>query len=180
MLHTLKTLLLLTFASLTAQVHADLLLEPYLGYHIGEWEQGTSSKDMQGPTYGARVGYQGAGLMLGVDYMSGMWEDEASPKNDVTPSDLGLFIGYNLPAIRFYGVFSPDPLNPALRFKDSGGTTKYTGTTMKAGLGFTALPMVSINLEYIVGTYDEADGQDLNTNLKTKMLGATVSLPLKF
>ncbi len=161
--------------------HAELLVEPYLGYHTGEWESGTSGEDMKGPTYGARLGYQGMGFMAGIDYMMGMWEDESNPKNDVTPSDLGIFVGYNFPVMmRIYGVFSPDPLNPSLKFKSNGSSAKYEGSTMKVGIGFTALPMVSINAEYIIGTYDEVNGNNLTTDLKTKMLGVTVSLPLTF
>jgi len=167
--------------SFAPQSRADLLLEPYLGYHTGEWEIAGNGEDMSGITYGARVGYKNMGLMLGIDYMMGMWEDESNPKNDVTPNDLGLFVGYEAPMmVRFYGVLSPGPLNPELKFKNTGGSTKYEGSTMKFGIGFTALPMVAINVEYLLGTYDEADGNSMNQDLETKMLGLTVSLPLTF
>ncbi len=175
MRYLIAVLIIVTF---TYRAHADFLLEPYLGYHMGEWEQGTSGEDMTGITYGGRVGYTSMGLMAGVDYMMGMWEDESNPKNDVTPSDLGLFIGYNFPAmLRIYGVFGLDPLNPTLKFKNTGGNTKYEGTTMKVGLGFKVMP-VCVNFEYILGTYDEANGNSMTTDLKTKMLGLTVSFPL--
>lgn len=180
MFRKLVSTMVLVFSFTSLSAHADLLLEPYLGYHTGEWESGSTSKDMKGVTYGGRIGYQGMGLMVGADYMLGTWEDESNPKNDVKPADLGIFVGYNLPLVRFYGVISPAPLNPELKFKNGNSSTKYTGSTMKFGVGFTALPMVSINVEYLMGTYDEADGQDLTTDLKTKMLGLTVSLPLTF
>lgn len=178
---SLLTLLLFLFTSLSVPARADVLVEPYLGYHTGSWERGSADESMSGPTYGFRVGYQNMGLMLGIDYFSGMWKDSSDPKNDVTPTDLGLFVGYNFPVmLRLYGVFSPEPLNPTMKFKATGASSKYEGSSMKIGLGYMPMPKVSLNFEMHSGNYDELNGSPITYELKTTMYGLTVSLPLTF
>lgn len=161
-----------------SQAHAGILLEPYLGYHTGNYKVGNGKYDMNGPTFGGRVGYQNLGLFLGVDYMLGKWKDDASDSRDASPTDLGLFVGYEFPVmLRVYATYAFDS---ELKLKGGAINDKYEGTSMKFGLGFTALPMVSVNLEYITGTYDEANGVSLASKLKTSMYGLSVSLPLVF
>lgn len=156
--------------------NASLLLEPYLGYHLGSWSQGGTSNNMNGVSYGGRVGLQHLGLMGGIDFMGGNWTDKASPSNTVTPSDLGVFVGFNFPVmIRVYGMYG---FNSALKFENSGTSDTYKGSDLKLGLGFTALPFVSINLEYITGTYTKHNAGTLTNNLTDSMFGLTVSLPL--
>ncbi len=178
------TKLILTVAALafTTNAYADLLLEPYLGFHTGNWKQSTTEKDLSGPSFGARVGYQTMGFMVGADYMTGLWKDKSNPANDVTPADLGLFVGYNFPImLRAYLTYTPSALTHSLKFKNSSGSSTYEeGSTMKLGVGFTALPLVSINLEYIMGKYSEVNGVNLTTDRETTLYGLTVSAPLTF
>lgn len=179
-----------------ANAHADLLLEPYIGYYMGKWKgkgsvaglEFNESADSKGMSYGGRLGFQSLGLMLGLDYMAGKWKDDSDPKNDVTLTDLGAFVGYNLPVLlRVYAVYYP---MSSFALENSGASNKVEGTGMKIGVGFTALPMVSINLEYMAGKYDDLKelkngGADIKSTasdyeVTTSSYGLSVSLPLTF
>jgi hypothetical protein len=169
--------LLLTF-SFAGTAHADLLLEPYLGYDTGKVEQGGTSEDLNGVSYGARIGFQRLGFMIGGDVKSGKWKYHSSPSLDVTPQELGVFVGYNFPVmLRVYGVYNFDSQN---KYEISSGDLKYEGTGFKLGVGFTGLPFVSINLEYSNSTFDELNGRDMTNDMTSKMYGINVSLPLTF
>lgn len=176
----LLVLLSMICATSALPAHADLLLEPYAGYYFGKMKVSGTNTDAKttGPGLGARVGYQTLGFMVGADYMTGMWTDDSNPKNDITPNDLGVFVGYNFPIlVRAYLTYVP---TSKLKAKNSSATSDLEGNSMKFGVGFTALPMVSINVEYIKGTYDKANGAKLTNKYNTDSYGLSVSLPLTF
>jgi hypothetical protein len=156
--------------------HAGLLLEPYLGYHMGKWEFGSSNQDLSGVGYGARVGYQQMGLMVGGDLFLSNWTDDAKPtKFDWKAQDIAAFIGYNFPVlVRVYAAYV---LDAELKQSGGGASNKYEGKGLKFGVGFTPLPLISINFELINNTYDEVNGNKMSTDLKSNMYGLTVSLP---
>jgi hypothetical protein len=158
---------------------ADLLIEPYVGYGTGHNGQSTTYTQ-NGAEFGARVGYQSLGFMLGLDYMSGSVTDKASPSDTITPSDFGVFVGYKFPMfLRVYGEYVPlsDP-----KVSNSSGTAKPDGTALKAGVQFTGLPMVAIGLEYYKATYskDKQNNFTYTPNFTSDMISVTVSLPLTF
>lgn len=160
--------------------HADLLLEPYVGYQTGKYKAGGTSTDFSGLDYGARVGWQQLGFMVGLDFMTGKMTDKDKPKsNDVTPESLGLFVGYNFPVLlRVYGVYG---FNNSLKFEQSGSSGKFEGSPqVKLGLGYNFLPLLSIALEYTTGTYDEFNGHKLSSDLTTSAYGLSVSVPFTF
>lgn len=168
----------LVFGSTAAQ--AGFLLEPYLGYHLGKTKGTDGEKDdTKGTTFGGRIGYTTLGFMGGLDYMTGKWatKDDTS-ENDVTPTDISLFVGYNFPvmvrAYLAYGISSKATL-------DSTPELELEGSAIKLGLGITTLPVVSINLEYITQTYDKAKsgGSDatLSSDIVSTMYGITISAP---
>lgn len=170
--------LLVAALGFVSTASADILLEPYLGYYMGKYKA-SSSTDMSGLGYGARVGYQQLGFMVGLDYMTGKWTDKAKPSNDVTPSSFGVFVGYNFPILlRVYGAYG---FSNSLKFEQGGSTAKNEGTPrIKLGVGYTALPLVAINLEYITGTYDEVNGRSRTTDLTETTYGVNVSVPFAF
>lgn len=172
--------ILIALALLVSYVpaHADLLLEPYVGYYFGESDDGTDKDDVTGPGYGARIGYQSLGFMVGGDFMTGSWEADSTPKTDITPTMMGVFAGYNFPILlRVYGVYN---ITTKSKTESSGSSFDLEGESIKLGVGTTVLPFVSVNFEYITATFDEADGQTLTPSIKHKMYGLSVSLPLTF
>ncbi len=171
---------LATLAGFMTTANAGVLIEPYLGYLTGKTEQGSTEVDISGVNFGARLGYKSfLGLMGGFDYMTAKLEDEANPKNDVTPSQLGVFVGFEFPILlRVYGVYG---ISNKTKYKDSNGSdTLEGGDHIKLGVGFTALPLVSINLEYIMASYDENDGQSFSPELTMKTYGLSISAPFDF
>ncbi|MBY0517757.1 MAG: porin family protein [Bacteriovoracaceae bacterium] len=145
--------LLFSFAA-----QADLLIEPAVGFNLGtkfSFEGGSDYTGGKGASYGGRLGYQNLGLQLGLDYLKSSIDmnDSALDKN-VDTSEWGAFAGFKFPVLlRVYAgyIFS------------ATGTTKSSGTDVelnkgsgyKAGIGFTGLPFVNINLEYRAGSFSE-------------------------
>jgi hypothetical protein len=158
--------------------NAGLLLEPYLGYVSGQEKQ-VASVNFTGTEMGARVGFTKLGFAIGADYTIGSFTDDASPKDKFTVGDLGVFIAYKFPVlIRAYATYVP---SAKLKIDTTPETTLQKGTAMKLGVGFTGLPFVVINLEYITSTYDEAEQGgvtgSLNPSATTTAYALTVSAP---
>lgn len=171
-----KISLLVIAVGFVSGAHADLLLEPYVGYQTGKYKGGGSSTDFSGLDYGARIGWQQLGLMVGLDFMTGKMTDKDTPKSDITPQSFGVFVGYNFPVLlRVYGVYG---FSNSMKFEQSGASGKFEGSPqLKIGLGYNFLPLLSIALEYTTGTYDEFNGRNMGTDMTTSAYGLSVSVP---
>ena len=143
------TLVITVFASLNA--NASLLIEPHIGYNVSG--SGTTSGvayKYSNPELGLRFGGQYLGLMAGFDYTSSTYTWKQTPGGDdkFDRGEFGIFVGYNLPILlRVWGAYYFT--NTATDQEASGRTTagaKYKGNTKELGVGFTALPFLSINL----------------------------------
>lgn len=173
---------ILVITTLSVRSYADLLIEPYAGYHSGKIRNNNSTEGVAGVTYGGRVGIEHTGLMAGVDYMTGEWNDDEDPKSDQTPKSLGFFLGYNFPnRARIYGVYYYDAkIDIEYDNQPTDPKDEYTGTAVKVGIGFMAMQKLAINFEYVSAKIDEIDGGKLTYDIKPELLGITVSLPLTF
>ena len=132
-----------------------------------------------GILFGGRCGWQTFGLMFGLDYSMGSGL-EATPvaslvsgytvnttKYDV--SYMGAFVGYELPfLLRAWLTYHFDV---GMDVEDS--STAIEGSSTTVGVGFTGLPLVSLNAEYRMVSLD-------NANLDYKSLLLSVSLPFSF
>jgi hypothetical protein len=170
---------LILCAGYVSSASADILIEPYLGYYTGKMEQsGTPDTKFNGAGFGARLGYKHMlGVMFGLDYMTGKMQSDDTPKSDLTPSQFGVFVGYEFPILlRVYGVYN---FSDQVKAETSGSPSfTYKGDQgVKLGVGFTALPLLSINLEYAMSTYDKAGSISLPDSLKVNTYGLSVSLP---
>ena len=165
------------FAPQTAR--AGLLLEPYVGYDTGEWNKGsnctTCSAHQSGATFGARVGVESMGFMLGADAMSGSWTDQYSPSDDETPSSVGAFVGYDGQLMRFYVGYG---ISSTLKQTRIGYDDTFSGTDYKIGIGFHLVPLIALNFEYIDATYTKDSSGPLASNATSKMYGACLSIPV--
>ncbi len=153
---------------------ADLLLEPFVGYMpSGTIKVGASEENLSGAVFGARVGWSSAlGLMLGVDYTTGMLKDADAPKSDLTPKNLGAFVGWDFPLLlRVWGVLG---IKDSVDAESTSSKVSYDGTTsLKLGVGLTTLPFISLNAEYLVAEYESGA-------VKTKTSGIIVGASLPF
>ncbi|MFZ3231683.1 MAG: hypothetical protein WA160_15855 [Pseudobdellovibrio sp.] len=178
----LKTALIATFASLTISqtASAGLLIEPYLGYLSGQQKQSSSSK-YTGTEFGARIGYTTMlGLALGAEYAGTSTSDDNSPKNDQTSGDIGIFVAYKFPVLfRVFGTYIP---SPELKNTSSGLTTTLkSGNVMKLGVGYTGLPFININFEYISASYSKVEAfgasADLSPSISTTGYAISIGAP---
>ena len=159
---------------------AGILIEPYIGYFAGKSKQATQTTlNVKGPGYGARLGYTKLGFMIGLDYQTGSQTNDASPNHfDLTPTNVGAFVGYQLPILlRAYAGYN---FIAKVKGTNPSNHIAYSGNGVKVGVGFTALPLVSINIEYLLTTFDHDDdgNQALTNKINSDMVGLTVSLPL--
>jgi hypothetical protein len=161
---------------------ASLLIEPHVGYNIsGSGDSGGVEYDYSGPQLGARLGYQNLGFMTGLDYTrsSGEMDTKSSAgksTQDFESNDLGVFVGYNFPILlRAWGTYY---FTNTMKLKGSG--LELSGNTKELGVGFTALPFLSVNVMYRMVTHDEAKGSTgtvgIDRDYNEIVLG--VSLPL--
>jgi hypothetical protein len=135
--------------SITA--NANFLIEPHIGYNISGTGS-TSGVDYKytNPELGLRLGGQYLGLMAGLDYTASSYTWTQTPGGDdkFDRSEFGMFVGYNLPImLRFWGAYYF--ANTATDSNSSGRTgvgAKYKGTTKELGVGFSAIPLLSLNL----------------------------------
>jgi len=171
--------------------HAGVLVEPYVGYAIGSAEFSNADWDYKTIQPGARLGYQFMGLMAGVDYSTAKFDLDFEHKttgatatfSDFKKTQLGVFVGYNLPVLlRVWGTYF---LNAEAEYPGDGQANsdfKYNGGGYGLGAGFTALPFLSINLEYRMYKYDEAEQGGITAALAEELefneIFLSVSLPL--
>lgn len=180
---------------------ADFHIEPYLGYQFGTYtgesvaETGSGDitfdvdDDQTGVAYGGKLGWGMLGFSFGVDYMKGM----------ITSKGGGVTTDYDVSALGAYAEFTfPIMLSVSASYffdykmvGDSSGEdsvdTTDSGNGFKVGVGFTFLPFISLNIDYIVANIDDielddAKGVDIDkfksadSTVKNIMIG--ISLPI--
>lgn len=189
-----KILSLVLILGFTTQVRAGVLVEPYFTYETGsalklESSAGDDGGKSSGLNLGLRAAYRLPVMVwLGLDYsmMSGGTFKGVSSVNDgkIDRSNLYFDVGVNLPVlVRVWAGYGL--MNIAKIKSDSGGDlTLKSGTNFKLGLGFTALPLVSINFEYFIHDYKNYESgsasgstSDLWTNHKETSAAIGVSVP---
>ncbi len=179
----MKTLLksfiaILSLVAFSQTAKASLLVEPYLGYVSGKAKL-SSSVNLTGTGYGARVGFSHMGFAAGVDYSAASLKDDGSPSIDYKAGDLGLFVAFKFPVlVRAYVTYIP---SPELKANAGGADFTYkSGNLVKLGVGFTGLPFVNLNLEYFSGTYGQINSLDIDPKLTTSGIALSVSAPFNF
>lgn len=187
---TLFTLLFLSFATIpTAQ--AGVLVEPMIGYQFGDGDEPGVDHSYSGPFFGGRLGYQQLGFMLGLDYRISTFEDEQQLSNSVVHDDqkqtkFGAFVGFNFPILmRAWVSYYFDVSMEDDDARNNNAGDEYSGDGLGAGIGFTGLPFVSVNIEYHAYSYDEFE--NARTGAKSSVsdfdvseILLSVSLPLDF
>ncbi len=169
--------------------YSGIHLEPWLGYAVSGGDDNT---EVTGPAAGLRLGFS---LPLGVEFggeyfVSGqnLKVDGDDTEVDYEQDGYGVFLGFNPPVLplRFYTTYfieSEVGLEPSIGIPGLFTIDGYSnGSGYKAGIGFTGLPFLSINLEYQSIVYDsvEINGTefDLTSGGEYNTVLATVSIPL--
>lgn len=166
--------LVLGFASVS---QAGVLIEPYLGYEMGKTKDFSEGK-YDGTQMGLRLAYKTPVMLwLGVDGtfgVSGKVKPDVGTEEDATRTTMYGVVGIDLPILLrgWVGYSFSDEVKV-----DSG---KFKGSGYKVGLGFTGLPFVSLNFEYINEKFNDFEGISLPQDLKNDSYVLSVSLPLSF
>ena len=202
-----KHIIILIFLSIFAlsTTRAGFLIEPYLGYSLGgsgDFKRNNINYDLSysSPTLGGRVGYQFLGLMGGLDYSTQTFDMESdytdsgninrTAKDGVKKSQLGLFVGYDLPILlrvwftyylssKIEGDDGNDGSTQAITSQD----TFEDGGGQAIGVGFKGFPLISLNIEYRMLEYDKytesrTSDPSYDDKLDAKEILFSVSLPL--
>lgn len=176
---------------ISSAAQAGILIEPYLGYEMGNVKSTSATPGSaeetdtaNGVGYGLRLGYKFLIPWVALDYTagSGKTKDDAGVESDATKSALGAVVGANLPLVRFWAGYG---FSNTLTFKETAGDTKFKGTYTKVGLGFGFIPFVSLNAEYIINNYNkielpvygERDKSEFFSSLKHDAVFISISAP---
>jgi hypothetical protein len=179
-----KVIGLILFAGLLGMAtpaRADILLEPYLKYDVtGSDNINGTNSTLTGPGFGARVGYQALLFFFALDYgiTNGTVTTNGS-SNSFTQNQAFVEVGVHVPLLRAWAGYG---------FLDSSTTNTnpnitISGSALKIGLGFTGLPLVSINLEYTMDTYTQEKYNSTTTSLSSSngnTVALGVSIPFSF
>lgn len=175
--------------------HAGLLLEPYLGYESSTLTLDDGSVDSGGKAtgvgFGARLGYKSPVMFwVAADYssLSGATYKGAVSTNDgkLDTTSLYLDVGVDLPILfRLWAGYGLQSKSKFAGDAGTGGDIIYE-SPLKVGVGLTAFPIVSINVEYFTAKVKEIETGGSTTQgsaFKTadnKGLVVSVSAPFNF
>ncbi len=151
---------------------AGLLLEPYLGATGGTYSSEVKTggfsigspmdSKLSGTAFGGRVGFKLLAVWAAVDYMAVNWAvkyDKPLATPDGTAKGQFIFadVGVDLPFLfRFYGGYGFSNYlkvsgNNSLGVQ--GEEILKGGSALKAGIGFSFIKFLSLNIEYIKPNY---------------------------
>lgn len=191
-----NVLIALGILVVTTTAQASFLIEPHLGYNVSGGQSdytsgGTVAKiSYSGPQYGARLGMQFLGVMGGFDYTHSTYTlkttaigltSQGKQKQD----DLGVFVGYNAPMLirAWIGYYFSTKATATETNADYTSGDWSKGTTTEIGVGFTPMPLVSLNISYrmtTLKTYQNVGGATLNYNPSVKPTEIVVGVSVPF
>jgi hypothetical protein len=169
---------------------ASFLLEPYAGYAaFGS----LSLRDVDSGSYnGVGFGVRGALQLLdlvfaGADlsyYPALNVSNSSYLGNSTINTKVGLIAGVNVPLLPFRFWVGYNPFD-RLSYSYSGTNNSLGGHSFKFGAGFKMIPLISINVEYIITSYGSLDLRNSSAsdvlggdNLTGKSILFSASVPL--
>jgi hypothetical protein len=157
--------LLLTFMYYN-NAQAGFYIDPQVSIQLTEGEIGNTD-DITGNGFGSKLGWKTLGLSFGLDYQM-MSLDSDNSGTDIDTTEMGIFVGYDLPVmIRFWAVYA---------FSVTADDAYDGGSGTKFGVGYTGLPLFSINLEMKQYNFDEnTSGGDVDVDYTATVF--SVSFP---
>ncbi len=140
---------------------AGLLIEPVVGYNMGNFEVDSAGVDKEktsGTSYGGRLGYQNLGFQLGLDYLASNLNVDDNDYGTMKTGEWAGFVGFEFPIL--LRVYAGYIFSASGDTKYDSGSGKETiklegGSGTKLGVGFTVLPFLDINVEYRKVSWDD-------------------------
>lgn len=181
----MKFLILVLLIAFSSVSMASTMIEPFIGTTIsGDFENNDCSSncedDVSGTFYGVRAAYKNLGFFGGVDVRLGTYKlDDADFEID-EEGRIALLIGYELPVMFKFWLTYALSNNLTAESSTDGSELEYsTSSDITLGVGYSPIPMLSLNLEYTMLNLDEnedSDGStnDLDADINTILLSASV------
>lgn len=167
--------LVMGFASVS---QAGIMFEPYIGYEMGKLKDAFGGS-FDGTQAGLRLAYSApllfwGGLDAAMSLSGTMKNDSAGNSEGAKRTTVYGVVGVDFPILvrAWAGYAFMDEVK-----LDQSGTYKG-GSGTKLGVGFTGLPFLSINLEYLNEKFTKFNETTLGTDLKNDTYILSVSLPL--
>jgi hypothetical protein len=168
---SLSTFILLAFV--TKPAHAIVYFEPYAGFQSGSSSIETTpslngtklpstktDENESGGTYGAKAGFSFLMLAFGAEYM------HENMNSGFGMESVGGFARVGLGILGVHAAYFP-----ASVMKDS--TTTIKGTTTKVGVGFSFLPFIALNIDYIQSKANSIDVSGLASGVSVDVDGTS-------
>lgn len=158
---------------------AGIMIEPYLGYEMGKMKSTGDVGTFNGSQLGLRLAYSAPVFFwAGLDAttgVSGTLKPDVGANEDGKRTTVSGVVGVDFPILlRAWVGYS---FLDEIKMETTG---KYKGSGTKIGVGFTGLPFLSINFEYLNEKFTEVDGFTLSEDLKNDSYIVSISLPLDF
>ncbi len=163
------------------KAYSAVEIEPYVGYELADWDGSDSSYTQL--NIGGRLGFSFLFFSLGAEASMGQGDgDVGNSSYDTSETNFGAYAKFTFPILlqAYVTYFASSELE--LEFANDTNAFTYSGNTMKAGLGFTGLPFLVINFEYLVKNYDEIEYNGTTTSVDgdIEAYAINISLPLDF
>lgn len=173
-----KLIMSLLVLTISINAHAGFLIDPYIGTGsiAGTFDAANAAAegadiddvDESLTAVGSRLGYSFLLVSAGIDYQMMTVDGDNS-------TNISAFVGVDLPVLlRFWGEYFISS-----QVEEEDGISVDFADGYGLGVGFTGLPLVSINLEAQYLNYEiESSGAEFDYSTVSYLL--SVSLPLDF
>lgn len=180
---------MLTLAIAPTAALADILIEPGIAYRTGSYDGGTGNTGkVSGVGLSARAAYSFVMVFAGLDlaYNFGTYSPDSGSSGDITAVTAGPVVGVSLPALplRFWAAYLLWDYATQKTSSTPAVDQIISGTGLKIGGGYTIIPLLSVNLEYVMHTHTKFDNKaagvsgDLPTSVKGTDFVISASVPL--
>jgi hypothetical protein len=186
--------LLFTVVCFGSRANAALLLEPGVAYHNGTFDQGNGNTGkINGIGLNTRAALSLPVVFVGLDltYLFGTSAADSGSSYDTTAVALGPVVGASLPLmpLRFwlsYYMLDYMTLKKPADLVIPAHDEISSGSAIKLGVGYTLIPLLSLNLEYTMHTFTKFENKatnttsDLSPNAKVNEFILSATIPLDF
>jgi hypothetical protein len=153
------------------------LFEPAVAYSAGVLTQsGVYDIATQVVSVEGRVGYKISDFTMGLSYMMGFGTGEQmSNKKDVKPTDMGLYLGYDL----YWGfqLFASYLFSAKTKIQSSENSGDFSGTGTRFGVAYYDFFLGTLMVEMISRKYTKYDGSNLAKSIQDSTTSVALSFP---
>ena len=168
---TFPPIIIATFLFLNSS-YGYFMVEPHYNIFRGKIDDNKNENFFEGHTFGARIGYIGENLLMGVNVVSGNFnfqnEFYETKEDQFKGGGIGSFLGFHTQHIKIWVGY----LNSTLEARQNA-QGRYFGQYVSYGIGVNLFSNLYLNNEYFQNYYtsyeDDETGktEGLDKNIKT-------------